>query len=165
MSGNESMKRSHNAAMSLVLATILHAAPAQVFAQTAGSYDKIKKPTASNATKSIQPPKDITESGKVFLDGCSSLDKPAKQLNSYETHSNVQCLSYVDGIFETMSLIDNLHLEPRGFCAPEQPVQRKELVQIVRNYIMEHPETSNERTVVLVWLALSQAFPCNKVKT
>ena len=43
MSGNESMKRSHNAAMSLVLATILHAAPAQVFAQTAGSYDKIKK--------------------------------------------------------------------------------------------------------------------------
>jgi hypothetical protein len=64
-----------------------------------------------------------------------------------------------------MSLIDNLHLEPRGFCAPEQPVQRKELVKIVRNYIAEHPETSNERTVVLVWLALSQAFPCNKVKT
>jgi hypothetical protein len=184
MSGNESMKRSHIAAIGLALATTLHAAPAQVFAQTAGSHDKIefvkqtedksgkpqakdegKKATASNATKSLRHPKDITESGKVFLDGCSSLDKPVQQLNSYETHSNVQCLSYVDGIFETMSLVDNLHLEPRGFCAPGQPVQRKEMVQIVRKYIAEHPETSNERTVVLVWVALSQAFPCNKVKS
>lgn len=44
-----------------------------------------------------------------------------------------------------MSLADNLHQGPHGFCAPEQPVQRKELVQIVRKYIGEHPETSNER--------------------
>ena len=108
-----------------------------------------------------QHPKDITGSGKVFLEGCSSIEKPAKQLNSYETHSNVQCLSYVDGIFESMSLADNLHQGPHGFCPPEQPVQRKELVQIVRKYIGEHPETSNERTVILVWLALSQAFSCN----
>jgi hypothetical protein len=126
------MKRSHIAAMSLVLATILHAAP--VFATAAGSHgkngmvqqtddksgkpqakDEGKKATAGNATKSLQAPKDITESGKVFLDGCSSLDKPAQQLNSYETHSNVQGLSYVDGIFETMSLVNNLHLELRGF--------------------------------------------------
>ena len=110
-------------------------------------------------------PKDITESGKVFLEGCSSIDKPPNQLNSYETHSNVQCLSYVDGIFETMSLIDNLHFEPHVFCAPEQPVQRNELVQIVRKYIADHPETSNERTVILAWLAFSQAFPCDKAKT
>jgi hypothetical protein len=110
-------------------------------------------------------PKDITESGKVFLEGCSSIDKPPNQLNSYETHSNVQCLSYVDGIFETMSLIDNLHFEPHVFCAPEQPVQRKELVQIVKKYIADHPKTSNERTVALVWLALAQAFPCNKSTT
>lgn len=109
-------------------------------------------------------PKDITASGKVFLQGCSSIDKPAKELNAYETHSNVQCLSYVDGIFESMFLAESLHVGPPGFCAPEQPVQRKELVQIARKYIGEHPETSNERTVVLVWLALSQAFPCNKAK-
>jgi len=107
-----------------------------------------------------QHPKDITASGSVFLEGCSSIDKPTKQLKPYETHSNVQCLSYVDGIFESMSLADNLH-QGHGFCAPEQPVQRKELVQIVRKYIGEHPETSNERTVILVWLALSQAFSCN----
>jgi hypothetical protein len=50
------------------------------------------------------------------------------------------------------------------FCAPEQPVQRKEFVQIVKRYIADHSETSNERTVALVWLALAQAFPCNKLK-
>lgn len=110
-------------------------------------------------------PKDITASGKVFLVGCSSIAKPAKQLNSYETHSNVQCLSYIDGIFETMSLFDNLHFEPHVFCAPERPVQRKELVEIVRKYIADNPKTSHERTVALVWLAFSQAFPCNKAKT
>ena len=115
-------------------------------------------------TQSDAHPKDITESGKVFLDGCSSIDKPVKQLTSYETHSNVQCLSYIDGIFETMSLLDNLHFEPHVFCAPEQPVQRKELVEIVKKYIKHNPKTSNERTVALVWLAFSQAFPCNKVK-
>ena len=104
-------------------------------------------------------------SGKAFLDGCSSIDKPAKQLNSYETLSNVQCLSYANGIFESMSLSEKLHQGPHGFCAPDQPVQRRSLVQIVRKYIAEHPETSNERTVILVWLALSEAFPCNKAKT
>ena len=184
MSESESMKRRYIAAMSLALITILQAAPAQVLARTARSQDNTnlvqrtedksgkpqakdegKKATASTVTKPVQPPKDITQSGKVFLDGCSSIDKPAKQLNSYETHTIVQCQSYVDGIFETMSLAENVHLKPRGFCAPEQPVQRNELVQIVRKYIADHPETSNERTVILAWLAFSQAFPCDKAKT
>lgn len=184
MSGNQSMKRLHIAAMSLALITILHAAPAQVLARTAGSPDNTnlaqqtedksakpqakdegKKATASTATKPLHPPKDITQSGTDFLDGCSSLDKPTKQLNSYETHTIVQCQSYVDGIFETMSLAENAHLKPSGFCAPEQPVQRNELVQIVRKYIADHPETSNERTVILAWLAFSQAFPCDNGKT
>jgi hypothetical protein len=116
-------------------------------------------------TQSETHTKDITQSGKVFLDGCSSIDKPAKQLNSYDTHSNVQCLSYVDGIFESMSLFDDLHSEPHVFCEPERPVQRKELVEIVRKYIADNPETSNERTIVLAWLAFSKAFSCNKTKT
>jgi hypothetical protein len=111
-----------------------------------------------------QHPKDITQSGKVFLEACSSVDKQSDQLNSYETHTVVQCLSYVDGIFEAMSLIDNLNLQPRGFCSPKQPIVRKTLIPIVRKYIADHPETSNERTVVLVWLALSQAFPCKGAK-
>jgi hypothetical protein len=66
-------------------------------------------------------------------------------------------LGYIDGVFETMSRVDNLHLKPRGFCAPQQPVQRKKLVQIVRKYISDHPEASNERTIVLVCAALSQS--------
>jgi hypothetical protein len=134
--------------------------------QTEGRSGKSQpKDKKGAAAESPQHPNDITGSGKVFLDGCSSIDKPATQLSSYETHSNVQCLSYVDGIFETMSLVDNLHLHPQLFCAPEQPVQRKELVQIVRKYVVDHPETSDERTVALAWLALAQAFPCNKAKT
>jgi len=107
-----------------------------------------------------QHPKDITESGKVFLEACSVVDKQSDRLNSYETHTAVQCLSYIDGVFETMSLIDNLKLQPRQFCAPARPVERKKLVRIVRKYIEGHPETSNERAVVLVWIALSRAFPC-----
>ena len=61
--------------------------------------------------------------------------------------------------------LTTLHFEPHVFCALEQPVQKKELVQIVKKYIADYPETSNEQTVVLVWLALSQAFPCNREKT
>ena len=111
-----------------------------------------------------QHPKDITKSGKIFLEACSSVDNQSDQLNSYETHTVVQCLSYVNGIFETISLIDNLNLQPRGFCAPKQPIVRKTLIPIVRKYIVDHPETSNERTVVLAWLALSEAFPCKGAK-
>jgi hypothetical protein len=112
-----------------------------------------------------QTPQNITASGEVFWDGCSAIDKPAKQLSSYETHSNVQCLSYVDGVFESMSLAHNLHLGPTGFCAPDQPVQRNELVQTVRKYIGGYPDTSNERTVILVWLARSETYTCDKTKT
>ena len=111
-----------------------------------------------------KPPEDITKSGKIFLGACSSVDKQSNELNSYETHTLVQCLSYVDGAFETMSLVDNLHLVPREFCAPNQPIQRKQLLQIVRTYIANHPETRDERTVVLIWLAFSQAFPCSSAK-
>lgn len=183
----EHVKRRENPmAVLLLLLVLLHGTStlAQGFAQTSGlpqktalveqTEDKSGKPqvkdegkkvTASNPTKSVQQPKDITASGKVFLDGCSSIDKPAKQLNSYETHTIVQCQSYVDGIFETMSLAENLHIMPRAFCAPEQPLQRNELVQIVRKYIADHPETSSERTVILAWLAFSRVFPCDKGKT
>jgi hypothetical protein len=105
-------------------------------------------------------PKDITKSGKIFLEACSIVDKQSNQLNSFETHTLVQCLSYIDGVFETMSMVDNLHLTPRGFCAPQQPVQRKTLVQIVIKHISDHPEASDERTIVLAWVALSQSFPC-----
>lgn len=104
--------------------------------------------------------KDITKSGKIFLEACAAVDKASDQLSSFETHTIVQCLSYADGIFETMSLMDNLNLEPRGFCAPKQALERKQIVQIVRKYIGDHPESSNERTVVLAWAGLSQAFPC-----
>jgi len=162
------MKRSHIAAMSLVLSATLHPARAQVSTPAAGSTRdqsgksqvKEKKGAASASTESSQHPMDITVSGKIFLSGCSSIDKPGEHLSSYETHSNVQCLSYVDGIFEAMSLVDNLHLKPSTFCEPERPVQRKELVQIVQKYIADRPGTINERTVLLVWLALSKAFPC-----
>jgi Rap1a immunity proteins len=139
-----------------VFACVLVVSASLLQAQRTGQHE---------ASVTPQNPKDITASGKVFLDGCSSIDKPAKQLNPYETHSNVQCLSYIDGIFESMSLFDNLHSEPHVFCAPEQPVQRKELVEIVRQYIADNPKTSNERTVVLVWLAFSKAFSCHKAKT
>jgi hypothetical protein len=111
-----------------------------------------------------QHTKDITKSGKIFLEACSSVDKPSDQLNSYETHTVVQCLSYVNGIFETLALIDNLNLQPREFCAPQQPIIRKTLITILRKYIVLHPKTSNERTVVLAWLAFSQAFPCKGAK-
>jgi hypothetical protein len=132
------------------------AARVQNHAQESGSSDMGKA-----AAQNEQHLRDISKSGKLFLDGCSSVDKPVSQpRSSYETHSNVQCLAYVGGVFETMSLVDNLHLEPHLFCAPQRPVQRIELVQIARKYIASHPETSNERTVALVWLALQQAFPC-----
>jgi hypothetical protein len=164
------MKRSRIAAMSLIFSATVYSALAQVSTSGAGSTQsaksqvKDKKGATSSATESRQHPIDITASGKTFLSGCSSIDKPADQLNSYETHSNVQCLSYVDGIFEAMSLVDDLHLKPSTFCEPERPVQRKELVQIAQKYIAERPGTINERTVMLVWLAFTKAFPCPEEK-
>jgi len=112
-----------------------------------------------------EQPKDITESGKIFLEACSTVHEQSNELNPFEPHTVVQCLSYIDRVFETMSVVDNLQLKPRGFCAPQQPVQRKKLVQIVRKYIADHPEASNERTIVLVWAALSQPFPCFNATT
>ena len=102
------------------------------------------------SAQDAEHPKDITESGKIFLEACSAVDKQSNQLNSFETHTVVQCLSYIDGIFEAMFLVENRQLKQQGFCGPNQPVQRKKLVRIVRKYISEHPEASNERTIVLV---------------
>lgn len=128
------MTRTHIVLMSLAWAAIFHPALKQLPTPVAGSQEKTdrtqqtedqsgksqvknRKGAASSATGSPRQPSDITESGKVFLDGCSAIDKPPSQLNSYETHSNVQCLSYVDGIFESLSLADHAHIGPHGFCA------------------------------------------------
>ena len=47
-------------------------------------------------------PTDVTKSGKIFLEACSTVDTQSKQLDSFETHTVVPCLIYIGGVFETL---------------------------------------------------------------
>ena len=109
--------------------------------------------------------KDLSDSGRVFMNTCAVIDKPVAQLTVGEAIPYVHCISYVGAIFDTMALYDSMGLGPHEFCAPEKTqAQRDQLVRTVRKYITAHPETSNEQTVYLVRLALLDAFACQNAK-
>ena len=87
--------------------------------------------------------------GNKLYEWCHELDwKP--------TALNVQATSYCEGY--VMGAVDALN--GRGFCISPGAVSRQ-VVEIVAQYLSQHPENRHYGATVLVSQALKEKFPCN----
>jgi Rap1a immunity proteins len=101
------------------------------------------------------PARAVFMNGNELYHDCSeeNSDKPQGQ------QMYMLCLGYISGIADGIETaeIGNRHL----VCAPGEATVGQ-LVDIVKKYLHDHPETRHRAAGVLVFLALVQAFPCPK---
>jgi hypothetical protein len=64
------------------------------------------------------------------------------------------CGGYISGIAELATTI--------GLICPSDAVNNRQAWDIVRKYLEQHPETRDQLAEVLVFKALTDAFPCPK---
>jgi hypothetical protein len=121
-------------------------------------------PTASTQTDDPRDQLRMDDSGNNFLSVCSVLDKPGDQWHGMDSMFVGECVAYVNGIYETMSLYDGLKIVPHAFCPPYNRLQGAQLVRIVLKYLSEHPKDAHGITVALAVVALREAFPCESTK-
>ena len=79
-----------------------------------------------------------------------------------DNDSNVlTCLGYVMGVADMIDA--NSTLDISGFspiCIPSETVTVGQLRRVVVKYLNSHPEKTHDPAVVLVVVALREAFPC-----
>ena len=69
------------------------------------------------------------------------------------------CAGFVVGIADAMSNVTGIL--GRRACIP-LPVSRGQVLDVVKRYLEQHPETRHDSAVSLVAQALSEAFPCKQ---
>ena len=112
----------------------------------------------------------IDGTGNQLVQSCNDANAQANNQNWY------YCVGYVTGIvngatffsadatrFDTKNLPDadlEIHVKAiTNMCIPDDVIH-KQLGLVVAKYLHDHPEKLNELDVVLIWNALSEAWPC-----
>jgi hypothetical protein len=70
------------------------------------------------------------------------------------------CAGFVVGIADAMSNVTGVL--GRRACIPLPAVPRGQVIDVVKRYLEQHPETRHDSAVSLVAQALSEAFPCKQ---
>ena len=78
-----------------------------------------------------------------------------------KTAQGQYCLAYVTGVFDTIDAFRQVQKTKPMICAPVQATPGQ-IVDVVREYLNEHPEKRHMAAVVLVGAALQNAFPCGE---
>ena len=74
--------------------------------------------------------------------------------SEYAVFNSGFCLGYISGAHEALG-------GPPLTCEPDG-VNRNQIVDIVKKYLVEHPEKRHEHSVKLIMEALENAFPCKE---
>ena len=115
--------------------------------------------------------KDISQSGNVFADVCSVVDKH-EHLSEMDVSDGAYCAGFMGGVrdgagmaFTTIKSIDPSYSYLKGsmedfrVCFPDR-VTGAQLIRVVLKFIRENPDKAHLPTVGLIVLADLQAFPC-----
>lgn len=89
----------------------------------------------------------LTEDGNHML--------AALQQDEPETLQGVYFAGYINGVNDTMSGV--------GVCSPDNAT-RRQIVDVVKQYLITHPATRNDPASLLAVRALSEAWPCSPKK-
>jgi hypothetical protein len=119
------------------------------------------------------PSKDISQSGNVFAEVCSVVDKH-EHLTETDVSDAAYCAGFMLGIregaglaFTAMKSIDPSFsyltgsMEDFRVCIPTE-VTNGQLIRVALKFIHENPDKAHLPTAALTLLADLQAFPCEK---
>lgn len=74
---------------------------------------------------------------------------------------NAACESYVTGIVDAVSAMTSGAKHKKSFCARPE-VQGGQFVEVVVNYLRDHPASRSDGAAGLAIKALTISFPCRK---
>ena len=92
--------------------------------------------------------------GNALSESCEYWSRTIES-HSVNAHKGGYCGGYVTGVADAL---DGSH-----FCVPGGPsgVQQGQMVDVVKLYLRDHPETRNRGAANLIVAALKEKFPCN----
>ena len=97
------------------------------------------------------PAHSIWKNGNDLVRECTS-DNPS---------GVIACINYVIGVADMIDVIFQLEISGSApICIPSERVSGVQLERVVVNYFDSHPEETHNPAVVLVIVALREAFPC-----
>ena len=100
-------------------------------------------------TGQVSPAWPIWKEGHALVQDCLS-DNPGDQID---------CLNYVAGVADMVDVMpETAGLAP--VCIPPEGVTVGQMGRVVVKYLKNHPEEEHDAAVVLVVVALREAFPC-----
>jgi hypothetical protein len=91
-------------------------------------------------------------SGNELWDFCQG-DEPGSVKDTF-------CISYVIGAAEALVALQQAKQTGPEYCLPPH-VQRRQVSDVVKLFLRDHPENRQNTAVSLVMLALKEKFPCN----
>lgn len=118
----------------------------------------------------VNAQQNISTSGNEYLEICSVLEKPQKQLTEVDFLHSGLCEGFMlglqDGVgmsFSFMKKGEAGSMEDIGVCFPAgDTLELGQIVRVVLKYIRQNPEQAHLQSATLVFMATRAAFPCAK---
>ena len=100
--------------------------------------------------------------GKMLLQDCQGGDDQQETQNFAGLSQWGTCVGYIAAVVDTMSnaFLTAKSVNAQQVCVSEH-VQLSQLKDIVRRWLIDHPEKRHLAASLLVFQALKEKFPCN----
>lgn len=91
-----------------------------------------------------------------LLNKCS----PSKDASELEMMQAINCLGYLSGIVDGISLIFGVKPESKFFCPPPQGISTEKTLSLVRKWIENKPQDASTSARATVLIAYAKEYPC-----
>lgn len=101
-------------------------------------------------------------SGEELIQRCSAVTRmsPDHRVNQEDAPALSFCLGFISGVVDIRAIAVAGGAQKGPYCIPESGVTSYQLARIVLKYGNDHPEELHYAAALLVFNALSKAFPC-----
>src|SRR6476620_2095156 len=101
---------------------------------------------------SVREAKSDFTSGDQLWDACAADEQK-------EPVKAIFCTTYILGAGETFQVLQVAN-QVRFYCVPPK-VENGQVIDVVKLYLRDHPESRQYSSPTLIMLALKEKFPCN----
>jgi hypothetical protein len=93
--------------------------------------------------------------GNELIEHC---DKFGVEVTSEDWQQNAYCMGYIVGVIHGMEYLDF----KKQICIPTKNVKQGQIIKVVIKYLNDNPQRLHEQYTHIIYLAITEAFPCNK---
>lgn len=94
-----------------------------------------------------------------LLNKCNFSKEYASQASQLEMMQAINCLGYLSGIFDGISLIFGVKPESKFFCPP-QGISAEKALSLVRKWIENNPQDVTTSARMTLLIAYAKEYPC-----